>query len=214
MPKIQVWFCNNSLTVNIKKTCVLMFSQHIDKIPKINVIKYKHRGEIIVIKNELQAKYLGVIIDRHLRWDHRIKYLNNRLRYLPYVFQKLRNIFDIKILETTLYHALFLSILRYGILVWEGANPTAIKPLKILQKTVLKKIHNKPKLYSTEKLFKETKQLNIDSLYKLSAIMYQAIEGILKKHQQELTFVLTHKLSTWDMFDIAENFVIKIFKTL
>ena len=130
-----------------------MFAQHIDTIPTIEEISYIYRGKIITIKKRTQVKYLGLIIDCHLRWDQHIKYINNKLRYLPYVFRKLRNIFDLKILESTLYHSLFLSILNYGILVWGGANPTATKPLQILQKTILKRIYNKPKLYPTKNLF-------------------------------------------------------------
>ena len=94
MPEIQEWFCNNLLTINVDKTYFLLFGQHIDTIPTISEIQYKYRHEIIKIKISTNVKYLGVIIDCHLRWDHHIKHISNKLRYLPYTFSKFRNIFD------------------------------------------------------------------------------------------------------------------------
>ena len=42
MPIIQDWFCNNSLTVNVDKICIIMFSQQANKMPSISKVNNIH----------------------------------------------------------------------------------------------------------------------------------------------------------------------------
>ena len=71
--------------------------------------------------------------------------------------------------------------------MWGGIKQTHLRPLQVLQNTALKRIYNKPKLYSTKQLYEETKQLNINALYILNAIIYLAKEGKINQESREKT---------------------------
>lgn len=182
---VQEWFSNNSLTVNIQKTNFILFGSHIDATPSIQELTFTHAGGEETLKRTNCTKYLGVMIDGHLRWDEHLKWLNNKLRYLPLTLGKLRNIIGTKILANTIYHALFLSILRYGIITWGGCNTTHISGIEILQKAALKKIYDKPRTYPSKLLFQETQQLTIRQLYILRISLYLAKLGEL--YEQRIT---------------------------
>ena len=76
-----------------------------------------------------------------------------------------------------MYHALFYSILRYGILEWGGANKNNIKQVESIQIRVLKDINNKPMTYPTDLLYKESRHLNIKETFGLQAIMNLCSNG-------------------------------------
>lgn len=184
MPIIYEWFSTNSLTINVEKTNIILHGSQKTSIPGWETINFKYNEENIKIKTTTQCKYLGIIVDSHFRWDWHINWLCKKLRYLPYVFKKLKHVIQEKILATSLYHALFFSILRYGILIWGGANKTIIKEIETIQKRVLKVIYNKPLTYSSELLFKETKQLNIKETFGLKAITTVCSEGPINLNDQ------------------------------
>ena len=90
-----------------------------------------------------------------------------------------------KTLTTRLYNALFLSILRYGIIAWGGIAKNAINSLQILQNYALKKIYSRPKLYEIDKLYKETKSLNIKQIFVTRAIIKLATDGFHNKEDNK-----------------------------
>lgn len=181
MTTIQDWFSNNSLTVNIDKTNFIFFGSHIDAMPVTNEIIFPHTGGLSTIKRTNHTKYLGVIIDGHLRWDEHLRKLNKKLRYLPFTLKKLRNIVSTTVLASSIYHGLFLSILRYGILTWGGACQTYISPIEILQKAAIKNIYNKPRCYPTKLLFQETRKLEIRKLFMYTVILNLTASGTFQE---------------------------------
>ena len=67
----------------------------------------------------------------------------------------------------SLYRALFESILTYGILVWGGTYRNALHSLEIIQKSILKIIFKKYRLYPFHLLFSKN-ILNVRCLYILA----------------------------------------------
>ena len=64
--KIKNWFVCNLLTVNFEKTNFVNFtSYHSDIVPKL--IKINGDSKISIIKSADHVKYLGLIIDKHMR---------------------------------------------------------------------------------------------------------------------------------------------------
>jgi len=110
------------------------------------------------------VKYLGIVIDQHLRWDLQIKNLIIKLRYLISRFKCLRTYLKVPDLST-LYYALVQSHLTYGISGWGGVNNFNISKLSMVQKWIIKVIYNKNKRYSTTQLFKECQFLNLRQLF-------------------------------------------------
>ena len=70
-------------------------------------------------------KYLGVTIDKHLKWKPHIDELTSNVSKsvsILYYLQKYLSIANLKLV----YHALVKSKLHYGILLWGNAYKTTL----------------------------------------------------------------------------------------
>lgn len=179
--KISQWLNQNCLTLNISKTKFMYFSiynKHLPTYNKISLHSYKcllnHKIQC-TCKNELHItdsiKYLGVIIDKNLKWTQHIEHLNTKIRKLIWKFYNLREILPKNILKMV-YYALAESILRYGISIWGGTYVTNIEMIKSSQRYLLKVILHKDKRYPTNLLFEEFDVLDITQLYIHSVLSF------------------------------------------
>ena len=58
------------MSLNVQKTVYLTFSIYIDKLPNYHSKNnFKLKIGNTEIQNVTSCKYLGVVIDQHLRWD-------------------------------------------------------------------------------------------------------------------------------------------------
>lgn len=137
LEKIAKWLITNQLTLNVNKSVFLTFANHNDMLPDQIVIK--------IGDNKLQrvenTKYLGITIDQNLKWNLHIQNVTNKLRYLLFIFAKLKKILSINTM-LTIYYGLFNSLATYGIEVWGSAYESALKPLVDLQRRIIKIITN------------------------------------------------------------------------
>ncbi len=73
---ISDWFQANKLTVNLEKTCFIIFKSKHKQIPEyLNSIQIGNA----IIKKVPSAKYLGVVLDEKLNWKEHISTLNKSL---------------------------------------------------------------------------------------------------------------------------------------
>lgn len=161
---IKNWLENRLLTINYEKTSYIPFSCNSFGSPSFNTLNINMGTEALTISREKTVKYLGVIIDEHLKWDRHIYYIVNKLRLILYTFKKLRDILPLPYLKT-LYHSLVESHIRYGLLVWGAASKNHIKPLEIMQRRFIKMIYRKNNRYPSDKLYQESLILDIRQLY-------------------------------------------------
>ena len=124
-----------------------------------------------VLEQKSECKFLGIIIDDDISWKAHINYISCKisktialLRYLRYTFPK-------HVLKT-LYMTLIYPYFNYCNIIWGAADPTAIEPLKLLQKKVIRIISRAKYLDNTEPLFISMKLLNLTELYKLNCILF------------------------------------------
>lgn len=158
--------------------------------------------KIDIVEN---IKYLGIILDRHLRWKSHIEYLNSRIRKCIYLFYKLRDYLNIQTLKIV-YKALVESVIRYGIIVWGGLYESSLNPLNVTQNMIIKVMLKKNKRYPTSQLYLENNIFNIRLLYVQSSIIFIHIHK--DKFQQMAQSYITRAVSN-------ENLIIKKFeKTL
>lgn len=166
--QIKTWFDQNLLTINFDKTKYLSFTSYSSNLPNMGTININKNIKISEAKN---IKYLGIIIDTNLKWNLQIEYIIQKLRRLLPKFKLFKSFLDINHLEK-MYFALVQSHLNYGILGWGGVNQNVLKNLETLQKWFLKIIYNKDYLYSSEKLYKESKKMDIKKLYYYNILIY------------------------------------------
>lgn len=170
MRALRIWFESHNLFLNLTKCKILPLCITKPKLPIEHSVTLHEencdRAQCTCCSIEIVAsfKYLGVELDQHLRWEAHVTSLVKRMRAMIYSFLVLRKFLSIKMLKQ-IYFCLCQSILEYAICGYGRANTTVIHKLAVVQNSVLKIIHRKPRLFSTDRLYKESKVLNIHGLF-------------------------------------------------
>ena len=155
---VQSWKQANKLSLNIKKTNYMIFSNTIDHLS----------GPIQINGIELECvqstKFLGIHVDRKLTWKVHIIYLFLLLSRNIGVINHVNDTFPLPVLSS-LYATHILPYLNCGILAWGNACKTLIDRILILQKRALRIIHNVYFRSHTNPLFLQDKILKINDSY-------------------------------------------------
>ena len=170
---LTTWFNTNLLSLNIKKTSYIIFSNR--KKPSINIML---SGTSIKIVDD--TKFLGVIISSNLNWNKHIDVVLNKISKTTGIISKVRHLLP-RFGTRTLYVTLVEPYLSYCNIVWAQSKPT----------TYLDKIFRTQKKYCrlitfshfqahSEPLFRQLSLLNIYQLYQyqLGLFMFQQLRGL------------------------------------
>ena len=179
MKLIKAWFDKNYLTLNVDKSNFVCFSvtgKNEAIVSNITVHKHSCQEQAqcscnLKIKKVNEIKYLGIIIDSHLKWHKHVEYISNKIRKLIYKFYQLRQFMSLKSLKD-IYTALVESILSYCVTAWGAACKAVLGPLIVTQKYILKVVLNKNKMYPSVNLFNDAKVLQINQIYIKAVIRY------------------------------------------
>ena len=97
--------------LNISKTVAITFDNYKDSVQRIFQLQLNNE----ITRRVKNVKYLGIIIDQHLRWDIEISQKTKRLKYTLLVLAKLKNSMSPANLMTIMY-GIYYSITTYGII--------------------------------------------------------------------------------------------------
>jgi len=193
---IKKWLDENLLVLNFSKSHFMTFAPTEKTLPDIKKLTV-HNPACSTDSNDClcsltitkvdKIKYLGVVIDKHLKWKEHTEYLSKNLRNIVYKFYQLRNILNFSILKM-IYNSLVESVLRYCIVVWGGLYDEHLQALDVTQKYIIKVIMKKPKRYPTSLLFTESQLFDIRTLYSYTAIIYV--------HKHKTMEIIDHRYST------------------
>ena len=138
----------------------------------METLNIKIKGEQIQEKE--YTKYLGILIDNKLSWNHHIKHANLKISKGIGILTKLRRYLSKGVLRT-LFYAFVQPHIDYGLLVWGSATPTNLKPIKKNLPKAVRKILFKNRNQPTEPLFHELKVLDFDKhkFLIISSFMWQ-----------------------------------------
>ena len=119
LTKITQWLAVNRLSLNAKKTKMMIFHSKQNKlsINEIPIIKIND----MPIERVTEFKFLGVLIDSNLTWSPHCNYIANKLSRICGVVSRLKHYVPTHIL-TIIYNSLFLSHISYGITYWGFNN--------------------------------------------------------------------------------------------
>lgn len=137
LDKIYSWLNNNHLRVNTSKTKYMVFA------PNLKIWKGLSLNISIgqaMLEQVSQYKYLGLVIDTKLTWIPHIKHLSSKLSRTLGIMYRTRHYLNKQSLYL-IFHSLFLSHIKYGILCWARASKTALQPLIVLFNRAIKCIH-------------------------------------------------------------------------
>ena len=174
--RIACWLSDNFLSLNISKTNFMTHGSYRNSVPDSCSIKIHNdycdlvNCDCTKLTRVTHSKYLGIMIDENLKWLDHVNYLVRSLRYLLFIFYKLKHILSTNQL-LILYYALFWSRATYGLLVWGGTHDTTLKLLHNLHKRLLKIIYKKNMYYSSEILFRESNLLNLRKCFAEKSVL-------------------------------------------
>ena len=181
--KVKKWLDHHILTLNHKKSVYITFSANKAGLPPPSRKLRIHLPQCIstegissvcqcpTLENVHKAKYLGVWIDQHLKWDCHIADMCQRLRFLVYKFYKINKLNNLHITRLV-YFAYAQSILQYGIGAWGGALDTHFNRIWVIQKHILRAALGRPRRYPSRDLCKELNVLPLRKLYIKNLILY------------------------------------------
>lgn len=132
LDNVSVWTNNNRLTVNTTKTKYMLFGTSEDF--SLNI---QYCGNIIELVTEF--KYLGVIIDRKMKFDNHITSLGKKLSKTAGIFRRISRYVPVQI-KRSIYFSLFASHVQYGLITWGSTFKTKIKPLQRLQNKAIRNL--------------------------------------------------------------------------
>ena len=164
---ISQWFKLNKLSLNIKKTNYVLFSNKFSKFVSLSNIKIDN----VKIERVFQTKFLGVVINEKLTWDNHILTVRNKISKGLGILSKIRNIVPCRVL-ISLYHALVHPHLEYCNIVWAASTCSALNKVFLLQKRAVRIITNSPWLAHTAPLFRKLNLLTIGQINKLQSACF------------------------------------------
>ena len=171
------WFRSNKLALNSSKTHYMIFTRQ-----KVDFNQQLVKIESSIIERKNTCKFLGLLIDDKLNWSEHITYIRSKISRSLYAMNRLKHVVSSRYLKT-LYDSLVHSYITYGIVLWGGTCPSYINAIRICQKKAMRCIHNSVYNAHTDPLFRTSKILKFDDLYKLevSKFVYDAMHAILPK---------------------------------
>ena len=159
------WFRSNKLSVNIDKTCYMVFRPRgKNYIPILNEIKVNNT----VLKEVKCTKFLGIWINNKLTWTEQIYHVKSKLHQCEFLLSKVKLLLPEYSLRT-IYFANALCHILYGIKIWGCMiNTTQMRILRSAQFRCL--LQFKHDNIHRNNLFKNLKFLEIEDLVKLDLL--------------------------------------------
>ena len=156
-----------NLKVNTSKTGVMVFNRKKKNRDSEPVLQISEE----IITNQDCLRFLGIHVDRDLRWTEHVDVLCKRLCSGLYV---LRNLAKIASREVTLsvYFALVQSHIIYGIALWGSCSVTNMDRVFKLQKRAMRYIYALRSDESCKTIFQTQRVLTVPSLYILEVCVH------------------------------------------
>lgn len=148
MEKLQGFFAENLLSLNLSKTKYVIFHSSRLRVPP--------HSDVIVNSTSIDKveyfKYLGLNLDATLTWNQHIAELRKCISSTCGLLWRISKFLPQKAL-ITMYHAFVQSKLQYLVSIWGAAAKTRLKPLQATQNRCLKVVYKKPRRYHTVDLY-------------------------------------------------------------
>ena len=160
MDNLSQWFCQNRLSINRDKCEAVAFGSG-------------HPSEILILDKKIPysnaCKYLGVYVDKTLRFREHIDYFEKKLNKFCGLIYRVRHMFTQKCL-LMFYNSFAKSRICYGLLIYGSAAKTNLSKIEKAQRRILRAIFFKKKFDSLHDLLRTNKILTVFELFVLENI--------------------------------------------
>ena len=161
---ITDWLALNKLSLNAKKTKMMIFHFHQKKISNINLNLKINNTKIEQVK---EFCFLGVVFDECITWKSHVQKVSSKISVVVGTLTRLKHFLPQNILKM-IYNALILPHINYGLLLW-GKN---FRGIFKLQKWAVRAITCSKYNAHTEPIFFKLKLLKIESIHKIALLKF------------------------------------------
>jgi hypothetical protein len=176
--KLENWFQENNLKINIEKTIAMSYHT----VQNRSLVRPEIIYESKRVDYKSNTKFLGIYIEETLKWTIHLNTLRQQLCKVCYLIQLAQGIMGSGMIKS-LYHSKFESLARYGIIFW-GVERESIVIFR-LQKRVIRTMCGVGRNTSCRQLFKDCKLLTITSLYILEVLCFiKKYKLVIQKNEQ------------------------------
>ena len=120
---ITDWLCLNKLSLNVKKTKMMIFHH---RQRSISNLKLKLCIDNTVIEQVSEFNFLGLMLDECLTWNSHIQKISGKISIVNGTLTRLKKFLPCDVLKV-IYNALVQPHLNYGILLWGNKTKWIIK---------------------------------------------------------------------------------------
>ena len=174
LENVNRWLKYNKIAINSDKTKFIIFSyrKNINFSPLIKI-----GGS--TIQSADCIKFLGVFVDKHLKFNNHANYISSKLSKSVGILYKLSKYLPTEILKL-LYYTLVQPYFNYSIEVWFSTYKNVTNRLNILQKKACRAINKLSFFDHTLEAFKSMSILKLNELYtfKIAILMYKSFISI------------------------------------
>ena len=184
------WLLVNKLSLNKLKSEFMLFHQ---PQKRVTIPKLKINNTLIEFVDEFN--YLGLIINKHLKWNSHVNKIGNKISQTIGVINKLKHLIPQKTL-LTIYNSLILPHINYCILAW-GHDSNRI--LKLQKKAV--RIIVKGSFYTHfDPIFKKNNILKVNDihLHQQLKFYFKLINNILPDHFYDFNLALNSDIHDYN----------------
>ena len=169
LKKIFEWSVSNKLSINYghDKSYYMIHSFRNLDLSSLSISINNN-----CLENLSKAKYLGIILDPHLKYKHHIEYIAEKISKSIGILFKLKKLKTPQPILKQVYYSLIYSLLNYNICSYAGTYNIHLNRLFLLQKRAVRLICNESFLAHTDPLFFRTGILKIHDIYKLNVALY------------------------------------------
>ena len=133
--ELETWLNRNELVINTGKSGVMSFHNG----QPHSLVKPSVAFNNITVVYISETRFLRIQIRDSLKWHSHIQLLANKLSKVTFMIKSLRDILSLNFIQN-IYFTKFHSLLRFGILCWEGTRGVQISQILRIQKQVIRLI--------------------------------------------------------------------------
>ena len=208
LEEICHWFAANLLSLNLQKTCFMVFTRKMFSDTDVNITI---NG--VSLNRVHEIKFLGVVFSDDLKWKKHVDMVVNKVSKIVGILYRVGHILDADKLKL-LYHTLLEPHLTYCCSVWSSPHKTGnLDRILRLQKAAVRIITCSSYLSHSNPLFYKLKILKIYELSHLSKLvfMFKSVHNLLPNQfcNYFMTVDQTHSYNT----RTASNYVVPYART-
>lgn len=173
LSSFEEWFNTNSMSLNMQKTSIVLFSHYKQKLE----ITYNNT----ILTGMEQTTFLGLKVDSQLNWKSHVSYLASKISSFNYALRIVSQYVDVHA-SLSAYYAYVHSRLRYGIIFW--GNSVEASRIFVLQKSCIRSIFHLKRNASCRDTFKNFSILTLPGIYIYECACFAKENYELLKNQE------------------------------